>query len=213
MGVRLRVIRAAAAAGMLCLSLLSAGCSSGPSPSGAGSPGPSLDSAVVEVISDGLATNLDDFSAQVLRQALETGQISEADWKQVNTNWIACVRGLGAEATIFYEGTRTTYQVAPPKGIGLGESAGVEFSEAVRQTCDLPINLYVNGAYDLLYRESWKSDPRQVDERVIACLQRAGVAPESLTYEEFEADLAAGEASRYGPGSSEAATACWRENS
>ncbi|MDR1264195.1 MAG: hypothetical protein LBK42_01165 [Propionibacteriaceae bacterium] len=160
-----------------------------------------------------MATNLDDFSAQVLRQALETGQISEADWKQVNTNWIACVRGLGSDASVSYEGTVVIYTVALSKSVGLDKDSTAEAREAIHQTCDLPIKDYVDVVYDMIYRESWRSDPRQVDERVIACLQRTGAAPESLTYEELEADLAAGEASRYAPGSSEAATTCWLESS
>ncbi|MDR1449812.1 MAG: hypothetical protein LBI84_06380 [Propionibacteriaceae bacterium] len=169
---------------------------------------------MADVIARGLAADPDDFSAQVLQQAQQTGQISEADWKQANANWISCIKSLGFEADVFYEGTNVTYHVALSNEVSQMDEAGrAAVRQTIRQTCDERTNTYVNMAYDSLYRESWKNDPRQVDERVIACLQQAGLASETLTYEELEADLAAGEASRYGPSSSDAAQACWRDNS
>jgi hypothetical protein len=172
----------------------------------------SLAPVIVESLSQAEAEGIDEFSAEVLQEVRVTGEISEADWKQANNNWIACVASLGASGSIEYQGTHTQYTVAVPPELAPDTAGANAVMDSVDRLCT-DRNRWVNIIYDLLYRASWKSDPRQVDERVIACLQERGLAPDSLTYEELEADIDAGDASRYGPSSSEAVAACWQENS
>ncbi|QWW19976.1 hypothetical protein I6B53_02360 [Schaalia sp. 19OD2882] len=191
-----------------------------------------------EIVKAGLAQDIGPFQKEVLERALSSGQISESDWKEVNTRFVACAKSRGAQVEVEFNGAQVSVRVdqasssqpgkvedspsssrCDGKG-GSDEQVTGNAPDGFRPVgvapavieCQDRENTWVNAAYARLHATGAQTSDMSIEQQVLACLKQAGTVPESTTLDEFMAQLSK-EEDQFGPaGSSDRKTfeACWQ---
>ncbi|MFB9748107.1 hypothetical protein [Leifsonia shinshuensis] len=169
---------------------------------------PTLDS----LISDGLRQAKSEFQKEVLTKARETGSISEADWKEANNRYKACLDEQGYAADLLYDGSKVLMAFD-------ADSNESEAAKKTRQAADLACyqktSAFINEVYAYLNGGSDRPDADAVQRAVLACLIDRKLVPADTSYDQFLADLEQNEGKQFGAQSAadeEAVTKCWIEN-
>lgn len=198
------------------LALTFTGCSSTPEVKTPAPPTQSEQSgqsdALTQLIEEGLAQAGSDFQVEVLTKAKETGQISEADWKEANNRFKECMADLGRDVEIVYEGSRALVM----EEAGTLNEDDMEGSAADRNQdtvqCQKKTNGFINEIYEYINGNSAGSSD-DVQRAVLNCLIERELVPADTTYEQFVTDLEQNEGKQYSGGDNEdEITACWIEN-
>ncbi len=183
-----------------------------------GAPAAESSGTLDQLIADGLANAKSDFQRQVLEKAQETGQISEADWKEANNQHKECMAAKGYTIEIIYQGSRALVQgEADNTGSVDEQKAAGERSQQANTECYEKTAAFINEIYAYLNggQESGGMDGDTVQRAVLACLIDRGLAPDNTSYDEFLADLEQNGGKQFAPNGqkNEAEIAkCWMEN-
>lgn len=200
------------------LALTFTGCSSAPETSTPAPPAQTETSgqsdALAQLIEEGLAQAESDFQREVLTEAKETGQISEADWKEANNRFKECMADLGRDVEIIYEGSRALVmeEADGPDKQAMENNAAERNQENMQ--CHKKTSGFINEVYEYINGNSGGSVD-DVQRAVLNCLIERELIPADTTYEQFVTDLEQNEGKQYGPSggdNEEEMTACWIEN-
>ncbi|PPG33176.1 hypothetical protein C5B97_00700 [Pseudoclavibacter sp. RFBB5] len=168
-----------------------------------------------QLLDEGLANSKSDFQTEVLTAARESGEISEADWKEGNNLRLQCLQEKGFDAELLYEGAEVYLQTDADPGAASPDEGDSEL-QAADLDCYEKTSAFINEAYSLINGGQSSVDPDEMQRAVLQCLIDRELVPADTTYEEFVADLEQNEGKQYSPQSTEAndpVAACWMENS
>ncbi len=170
--------------------------------------------ALTQLIEDGLAQAESDFQVDVLTKAKETGQISEADWKEANNRFKECMADLGRDVEIVYEGSRAlVMEEADTLNKDDMQGTSADRNQDTIQ-CQKKTNGFINEIYEYINGNSAGSAD-DVQRAVLTCLIERELVPADTTYEQFVTDLEQNEGKQYSPSggdNEDEITACWIEN-
>lgn len=170
-----------------------------------------------QVISDGLSAANSDWQVEVLSRAQESGNISEQDWKEANSRYLACVEDKGYSGEIIYEGAEAFLQTEVDPGLSEAEMVAEDMKTQVDTLeCYDKTSAYINEAYLYLNGGLADTDVDSLQRAVLACLIDGDLVPKETTYEEFAADLEQNDGKQFMPNGQANETAiakCWEENS
>lgn len=141
------LLRRAAACLALVAAMALAGCAGSPSASPSAASNDGSSDALTQMIDDGIAQAQSDFQKEVLTRAKETGTISEADWKEANNRYKACLSEQGIQAEIVYQGSKVQVQ-AVQSGKDTPESR--EASQKADLACYQKTSAFINEIYAYL---------------------------------------------------------------
>lgn len=142
-----------------------------------------------ELIDDGLANAKSDFQKQVLKKVQEKGELSEADWKEANEQYKACLIAAGHDVELVYEGTQVLIKGKVSEGGEPGDEEAQQREREQDTECYEKTSMYINEIYAYLNDDGSEQDHEEVERAVHECLIDTGVLPESTTFEEFSAEL------------------------
>lgn len=200
------------------LALTFTGCSSTPKADTPAQPSQTEQSgqsdALTQLIENGLAQAGSEFQIEVLTKAKESGQISEADWKEANNRFKECMADLGRDVEIVYEGSRAlVMEEANTLNKNEMEGSAADRNQDTVQ-CQKKTNGFINEIYEYINGNSAGSAD-DVQRAVLSCLIERELVPADTTYEQFVTDLEQNEGKQYSPSGGEnedEITACWIEN-
>lgn len=208
-------LRAAGAAALLALTLAFTGCSPAAEPNSPAPPTQTEKSdALTQLIEDGLAQAESEFQKEVLTKAKETGQISEADWKEANNRFKECMADLGRDVEIVYEGSRALVMEATDTLDKKEMENGAAQRQQDNAACHKKTSGFINEVYEYINGNSAGSAD-DMQRAVLNCLIERELVPADTTYEEFVTDLEQNDGKQYSPNggeNEEKITACWIEN-
>ena len=172
------------AALLLGITCLLTGCATS-SPEPVSSNEARLAGSLTELFEQQLATTDDPVVQDMLRRAIATGEIPQADYDTAHELYARCMSDLGYEMT--YERRKNGTQKAIPPLFGTEE----DFESYADDSLDCSDQLAVIEALYLTQEGNpgLLSDPTTV---VVQCLIHAGLAPSSYRDEDFTNDLEAG---------------------
>lgn len=207
----------AAAALALVAGLFLTGCSAAADPDGSApvsstqqaDSGATEDANLATLIDRGLQEVQSDFQREVLQKAKDTGELSEADWKEANNRFVQCAEDGGLEVELMYQGAEVQY-ISPAGEDSTEEQRAME-NELVLE-CEMKTNAFIKEVYAYLNQSGGSGEDYAMERAIMACLVDRDLAPEDITFEQFMADLETG-TSEFAPGASEEHAACWMENS
>jgi hypothetical protein len=139
---------------------------------------------LLQTARDGLADPLtDDTQRQVLQNFLDTGQISEADWKDAVYRNAACLTKLsGNETTPVFDGAQYSYRSVQ------SDSPTQAELEAQTTTCYTPILDYVDRIWYELNRTGGPKTFTETEEAQRQCFIDKGLIPSDVTPEQWIAN-------------------------
>ncbi|UBH05876.1 hypothetical protein K8P10_001387 [Leucobacter sp. Psy1] len=188
--------------------LLLAGCTSG-SPE---EPAPEEPETLAQMIEEGLANAQSDFQREVLEKAKETGEISEADWKEANNQKKECMAAMGYEMDVVYEGSKVLWIM------DLDEAEDEEAQKKRdRDTidCSEKTSAYIDEIYSFLAGDQPGADGSDPLRAVFDCLVKNDLIPKDTTFDEFQASSGYDEDEQPSDEESpedEAIAKCWADN-
>lgn len=126
----------------------------------------------------------------MLTQAKESGQISEADWKEANNRYKTCLSENGHKVELVYEGSRVLIMEEGSPGMSAQDmqASGQERSKDDLE-CYGKTSAFINEVYTYLNGGSDKPDGDTTQRAVLTCLIDRKLVPANTTYDEFVADL------------------------
>jgi hypothetical protein len=168
----------------LVIALICAACSTNTTPEPQ-----QVDDAVIRYIDSVIAVepDLDERQSEILENAKTTGNISEEEWKEVNSYSVDCAKKEGVDAEIRYEGTIVSLVPTSAYFSKISKDAIPEMQEVLLE-CSF-YSIAVNSVYDYLYGEGRMEDPETDMRQVMACMQSDGTLPSDISFEEFYSDI------------------------
>lgn len=172
----------------LAVSLALTGCAGSPDTDGTTGTAPSgntntngggtnvADSPFTPVIQEYLDMATTDFEREALTRALETGKVSEADYKEAVNLFLQCMNGKGIKT-----------EAVPDPNTGVvsyhteGDVDDATYQPAFEE-CSMGTIFLVGSLYDQMATNPDNADPIDL---IVQCLIRKGVYPEGFTKEEF----------------------------
>lgn len=205
---------------LIALASLASGCSQDRPTADDPAPGTPEQSApasgtLESLIADGLREAGSDFQRELLEQVRKTGELSEADWKEANNRYVACMAEHGRTIELVYQGATVLEREQADQGGLTDHEAAQDERIKTEQECMMKTKAFINEVYAYLHGETNPGnsvDGETVERKILACLIERGLVPEDSTYEQFINDLNTNEGREFGGGSSEEAGACWRDN-
>ncbi|WP_029088612.1 hypothetical protein [Brevibacterium album] len=216
-----RITRCRSAAAALSACLLLTACSAPaeePSSTDPAAPqeqpaGSGADDTLAQLIDKGLEQVQSDFQREVLQKAKETGEVSEADWKEANNRLAQCAKDGGLEIELMYQGAEVQY--ISPAGTDSTEETRAKENELILE-CEMKTNAFIKDAYAYLNGSQGPGEDYALERAVLACLIDKELVPEGTTLEQFLASMNNDDATSRTDESStegnEEYDACWREN-
>jgi hypothetical protein len=126
-----------------------------------------------------------DFQRQLLQGYLETGDISEADWKQANADNVACMAALGHETTTVYDGAVATESMT---GTGATRDEAIQRA-ADSEACATEHSRYVNQVYAASRGQSTGAQSGDADDAIRQCYIAKGIIGEDTTPSQWQLNL------------------------
>lgn len=172
--------------------------------------------SVDRLIEEGLANAKSDFQREVLTKVRDSGSLSEADWKEANTQRAQCLQDKGFAVEIIYDGADVLLQAdVPAEDVGPSgaEDSGLSSAD---QECYEKTSAFINEIYSSLNGGAQSVDSDGVQRAVLQCLIDRELVPADTSYEEFVTDLEQNEGKQFSPqgtGDNDPIAACWTENS
>lgn len=145
--------------------------------------------ALNQLIEDGLAEAGSDFQKEVLTKAKQSGEISEADWKEANNRYKSCMADQGYEVELVFQGSKVqTIRDAEEGETGDADNSVNRKRQQVDIECYAKTSAFINEVYDYI-NGTGSMDGDQIQRAVFKCLVDRGLVPKDTTYDEFLADL------------------------
>lgn len=142
------------------------------------------------LIDDGLANAKSDFQKEVLSKAQESGEISEADWKEANEQYESCLIDAGQNVELVYEGSQVLVKGEVNEGGEPGDDETRQREREENAKCYEKTSMYINEIYAYLNDGGTEQDHEEVERAVYECLIETGVIPKDTTFDEFASELA-----------------------
>lgn len=184
-------------------------------PTGTAQQGDPASGTLEALIADGLREAGSDFQRELLQQVRDTGELSEADWKEANSRYVACMAEHGRTIELVYQGATVLEREQADQGSLTNHEATQDERIKTEQECMMKTKAFINEVYAYLHGEANpgdSADGETVERKILACLIERGLVPKDSTYEQFLNDLNTNEGREFGGGASEEAAACWRDN-
>lgn len=188
--------------------LMLTGCSNASSEE----PAPEAPETLDQMVDEGLANAQSDFQRDVLQKAKETGEISEADWKEANNQKKECMAALGYDLEIVYEGSKVMWLMDLDEE---EDDAALKKRDQASLDCSDKTNAYINEIYSFLAGDQPGADGSDPLRAVFDCLIDNELIPEDATFDEFNADLEHNEGQQFtgeGTPDEDAISDCWAKN-
>lgn len=177
-----------------------AGCAASTNDQEAPPPSSSTSSdALEQLIEDGLAEAESDFQKEVLTKAKQSGEISEADWKEANNRYKSCLADQGYEVELVFQGSKVqTIRDAEEGETGDPNNPNTQKRQRIDIECYAKTSAFINEVYDYI-NGNGGMDGDQMQRAVLQCLLDRGLVPKDTTYDEFLADLDQGDGQQFNP--------------
>ena len=129
---------------------------------------------------------VDESQKEVLKRFVQSGDISESDWKESNNRYVDCMAGQGYAVQVEYLGekTQTVAQFEPD-----ADEADMQIARDADMECGIKTSLFVNQLYAEINRPGGPMDPLDSDRSIHQCYIDRDIIPADVTFEQFEAEI------------------------